>query len=323
MLPCRAASQVPGASHCRDGGRGPAGPMTHQAAIALGRRCGCWPSTPRPGPQVSPDVVPDRTPTTTPAPRAADRRHRPRPSTTNTSRPICWTNWSPTASTSPAAVGPGARPGQVDDAHRRWRAPARRCRGSPRSVRWPTSRRSPEAGGGPVVLKTIRGGYDGRGVVITSADSEAEARGRREATWPTGCRSCRGAGAMRRTVGVGRAVGVRAGRGLAGGRKPFSAGICVVEVIAPAPDLSAGLAAEAQQLGLRLAAELAWSVSWPSNCSRPSAASLSSTNWRCARTTRGTGPWTAPSPASSSSICAPCWTIRWATPRPRPGDRDG
>ena len=39
----------------------------------------------------------------------------------------------------------------------------------------------------------------------------------------------------------------------------------------------------------------------------------SSTSWRCARTTPGTGRSRAPAPPSSSSTCAPCSTTRWAT----------
>ncbi|EUA19398.1 phosphoribosylaminoimidazole carboxylase ATPase subunit PurK domain protein [Mycobacterium xenopi 3993] len=73
---------------------------------------------------------------------------------------------------------------------------------------------------------------------------------------------------------------------------------------------------EAQQLALRLAAELGVVGCWRSSCSKRPMAGCWSTSWRCARTTPGTGPWTGLAPASSSSICARCWTIRSATPAP-------
>ena len=68
-------------------------------------------------------------------------------------------------------------------------------------------------------------------------------------------------------------------------------GICVL-VIAPAPELPEELAAEAQGLALRLAADSASSVCSRSSYSRPPTANCWSTNWRCVRTTPATGPWT-------------------------------
>ena len=109
--------------------------------------------------------------------------------------------------------------------------------------------------GGPVVLKTIRGGYDGRGVVITSSTAEAGAAAARYLADGV-------------PILVEERVAMRRELSALVARSPFGQGaawpvvetvqregICV-EVLAPAPELSASLAAEAQQLGLRLAAEL-------------------------------------------------------------------
>ena len=110
--------------------------------------------------------------------------------------------------------------------------------------------------GGAVVIKTIRGGYDGRGVVIAD-DRGPGPRRRPPITWLTACRSL-----------VEERIAMRRELAALVARSPFGQGaawpvvetvqregICV-EVIAPAPDLAAGVAAAAQQLGLRLAEEL-------------------------------------------------------------------
>jgi len=109
--------------------------------------------------------------------------------------------------------------------------------------------------GGPVVVKTVRGGYDGRGVVL--ADDLA---GAREAV----------AGYLAEGVAVLLEERVAMRRELSAlvARSPFGQGaawpvvetvqrqgICVT-VLAPAPGLSEQRAAEAEQLGLRIAAEL-------------------------------------------------------------------
>ncbi len=108
---------------------------------------------------------------------------------------------------------------------------------------------------GPVVIKTVRGGYDGKGVVM--ADDLASAR---EAV----------AGYLADGVAVLAEERVAMSRELAAlvARSPFGQGaawpvvetvqrdgICV-EVYAPAPGLSAELGSAAQQLGLHLANEL-------------------------------------------------------------------
>ncbi|KAA0104670.1 5-(carboxyamino)imidazole ribonucleotide synthase [Mycolicibacterium sp. P1-5] len=109
--------------------------------------------------------------------------------------------------------------------------------------------------GGPVVIKTVRGGYDGRGVVLARDLAQA-----REVV----------AGYLADDVPVLLEERVAMRRELSAlvARSPFGQGaawpivetvqrdgICVT-VIAPATGLSEDLAAEAEQLGLRLAGEL-------------------------------------------------------------------
>ncbi len=109
--------------------------------------------------------------------------------------------------------------------------------------------------GGPVVVKTVRGGYDGRGVVLTRDVAQA-----REVV----------AGYLTDGVAVLLEERVSMRRELSAlvARSPFGQGaawpvvetvqrdgICVT-VLAPAPGLPEELAAEAEQLGLRLADEL-------------------------------------------------------------------
>ncbi|KUI23916.1 5-(carboxyamino)imidazole ribonucleotide synthase [Mycobacterium sp. IS-1742] len=109
--------------------------------------------------------------------------------------------------------------------------------------------------GGPVVLKTIRGGYDGRGVVLAADADEARDVAARY---------------LADGVPILAEERVEMRRELAAvvARSPFGQGaawpvvetvqrdgICVV-VLAPAPELSDELGSSAQQLALKLAAEL-------------------------------------------------------------------
>ena len=176
----------------------------------------------------------------------------------------------------------------------------------------------------PIVVKAVRGGYDGRGVRLARDAAHArELAGR-----IPGCRRAgagRGAGARcaanwRRWWRVPRSARVRRGRW---SQTVQQDGICV-QVIAPAPELPEELAAAAQQLALRLAAELGvvgvlavelFETTVPREREGPQVRCWS-TSSRCGRTTPGTGRWTGRAPASSSSICARCWTIRSATPTP-------
>ncbi|WP_019521230.1 MULTISPECIES: 5-(carboxyamino)imidazole ribonucleotide synthase [unclassified Streptomyces] len=108
-----------------------------------------------------------------------------------------------------------------------------------------------EAGGFPVILKTVRGGYDGKGVWVVRSEADA-------------------AEPFRAGVPVLAEEKVDFVRELAADivRSPHGQAVAypVVEsvqvdgvcdtVIAPAPELSEALAGEAQQLALRIASEL-------------------------------------------------------------------
>jgi 5-(carboxyamino)imidazole ribonucleotide synthase len=109
--------------------------------------------------------------------------------------------------------------------------------------------------GGPVVIKTVRGGYDGRGVVL--ADDLAAARDAVGRYLADGV-----------PVLLEERVSMRRELAALVARSPFGQGaawpvvetvqrqgICVT-VLAPAPGLPDELAADAEQLGLRIAEEL-------------------------------------------------------------------
>ncbi|MGY2704444.1 5-(carboxyamino)imidazole ribonucleotide synthase [Nocardioides sp. HB32] len=112
-----------------------------------------------------------------------------------------------------------------------------------------------EAFGFPCVLKTTRGGYDGKGVwFVRSAADCAEAF---ETAGSSGVRIL-----AEELVDFRRelsALVVRSPSGQAAAYPVVAStqqdGICV-EVVAPAPDLSAALAGEAQQIALRIAGAL-------------------------------------------------------------------
>lgn len=108
---------------------------------------------------------------------------------------------------------------------------------------------------GPIVVKTARGGYDGRGVTL--AKDLAEARSVTERYLADGA-----------SVLLEERVNMRRELSALVARSPFGQGaawpvvqsvqrdgICV-EVMAPAPNLDRELGAAAEQLGLRLAGEL-------------------------------------------------------------------
>lgn len=109
--------------------------------------------------------------------------------------------------------------------------------------------------GGPAVIKTVRGGYDGRGVLM--ADSADDARAIAEKYLADGV-----------PVMIEERVAMRRELAALVARSPFGQGAAwpvvetvqrdgtCVEVIAPAPDLAEGLGAAASELGLRLADEL-------------------------------------------------------------------
>ncbi|MFM1728027.1 5-(carboxyamino)imidazole ribonucleotide synthase [Prescottella soli] len=109
--------------------------------------------------------------------------------------------------------------------------------------------------GWPVVIKAVRGGYDGRGVWITDDSDEAEAIVTEQLDKGV-------------TLMVEQAIDFTRELSAMVARSPFGQGASwpVVEtvqrsgqcavVLAPAPQLSTALAAEAEQLALRVASEL-------------------------------------------------------------------
>ena len=184
-------------------------------------------------------------------------------------------------------------------------------RGDRRRLSWTRSR----ARRRPVVVKTVRGGYDGRGVLLARDLDEARdfagAQPRRGHPGP-------GRGARGDAARAGRAggpVAVRPGRGVAGGGDRAAGRHLRGGDRARARAGPTKSPARAGQLALRLAAELGVVGRAGGRAVRDRRRRTAwSTSWRCARTTPGTGRWTARAPVSSSSTCARCWTIRSATP---------
>ncbi|WAP51212.1 ATP-grasp domain-containing protein [Arthrobacter sp. ATA002] len=167
-----------------------------------------------------------------------------------------------------------------------------------------------KSAGWPVVLKTPRGGYDGKGVRIIHDAAGAAAA----ADWFTG-----GPLLAEEKVPFTRELSALVARTPGGSAHPWPVvhsiqveGVCD-EVIAPAQELDPDVAAAAQDAALRLAAELGVTgVMAVELFETPDAEPDSlSTNWPCGRTTPDTGPWTVPSPASLNSIFGLSWTCRW------------
>jgi 5-(carboxyamino)imidazole ribonucleotide synthase len=112
-----------------------------------------------------------------------------------------------------------------------------------------------EGEGFPVVLKTTRGGYDGKGVWVVS--SEADCAEAFEAADQAGVRIL-----AEEKVDFRRELSALVARSPSGQVAAYPVvesvqidGICT-EVIAPAPDLDEELAVQAQQIAMRVAAEL-------------------------------------------------------------------
>jgi len=110
-------------------------------------------------------------------------------------------------------------------------------------------------GGFPVVLKTTRGGYDGKGVWVVG--SAAESGAAFEAAAAAGVRIL-----AEEKVDFRRELSALVARSPSGQVAAYPVvesvqrdGICW-EVVAPAPDLAAGLAVEAQQVAMKVAAAL-------------------------------------------------------------------
>ncbi len=111
------------------------------------------------------------------------------------------------------------------------------------------------AHGGGAVLKTVRGGYDGRGVVI--CDTPEQVRDAAAGFLADGVPVL-----IEQKVAMRRELSALVARSAFGQGAAWPVvqtvqrdGICV-ETIAPAPDLPTTTAADAQRLGLRLASEL-------------------------------------------------------------------
>jgi 5-(carboxyamino)imidazole ribonucleotide synthase len=107
----------------------------------------------------------------------------------------------------------------------------------------------------PLVVKTVRGGYDGRGVVLTSSLEHARevVAGYLDSGVPV---------LLEERVSMRRELSALVARSPLGQGAAWPIvetvqreGICVT-VLAPAPDLPAQLATHAEQLGLRIAHEL-------------------------------------------------------------------
>ena len=122
---------------------------------------------------------------------------------------------------------------------------------------WDDVVRAASVFGAPVVLKTPKGGYDGRGVMVVDAAGEPDPQARE---W------LERAGAdgllAEEQVNFARELAVLVARSPSGQAAAWPVvqtvqenGICR-EVTAPAPELSSELAAHATQVGLRLAGDL-------------------------------------------------------------------
>jgi 5-(carboxyamino)imidazole ribonucleotide synthase len=113
------------------------------------------------------------------------------------------------------------------------------------------------AAGWPVVVKTPRGGYDGKGVAVVRSPDDADALARVEGWW-------RDSGPLlaEELVEFRRELAVLVARSPSGQAAAWPVvetvqrdGVCR-EVVAPAPDLDPELAARAVEVGLRIAGAL-------------------------------------------------------------------
>ena len=158
--------------------------------------------------------------------------------------------------------------------------------------------------GWPVVAKTPRGGYDGKGVrVVDSADELDDWLERSRAT--PGWRAAGRRLLLEEKVDFVRELAVLIARSPSDQAAAWPVvetvqtdGICT-EVLAPAPGLDPDLAAVATEAGLRIAEELgvtgvlAVEMFEVRDADDGRRRHTSSTSWPCARTTAATGRWTA------------------------------
>ena len=199
------------------------------------------------------------------------------------------------------------------EAARRARRPVPAARGR----RAPPTRASPTFGF-PCVLKTTRGGYDGKGVWFVGYAGGVRAGRSRRPPRPACAILAEERVDFRRELSalVARSP-QRPGRGVPGRGVRRSATASAARWSPRRPDLDrrprrrrpsrsrCGSPASSTSPG-----------SSPSSCSRPATGGCWSTSSRCARTTPATGPRTARSPRSSRTTCAPCSTCRSARPAP-------
>ena len=167
------------------------------------------------------------------------------------------------------------------------------------------------SGGWPCVLKTTRGGYDGKGVWFVDS--------------PEDCAAAFDSGATilaEERVDFRRELSALVARSPSGqvAAWPVVAstqrdGICH-EVIAPAPDLDPDLAVQAQRIAMSVAGELGVTGVLAVRLGGTRQGEVLVNEWRCGRTTPGTGPRTGRSPASSRTTYALSSTCRLARPTP-------
>ena len=188
---------------------------------------------------------------------------------------------------------PGARPGQARHAARGSPQPGCRARAGRRSRGRPSSTRSPPRSGWPAVLKTPRGGYDGKGVRWSDPAPMLRTGSARLAPDGPGLLAEERVAFTRELAALvarrpsGQAVAYPVVETVQGD------GVCR-EVVAPAPGLSDD--ARGRRPGRRRSASPASSASSgcsPSSSSTTPDGASSSTSSRCARTTAATGRSTA------------------------------
>lgn len=171
-----------------------------------------------------------------------------------------------------------------------------------------------EGTGYPVVLKTVRGGYDGKGVWVVG-DEEAAA-----APFLAGVPVL-----AEEKVDFVRELAANVVRSPSGQAVAYPVvesvqenGVCA-EVTAPRPTSTPRCPTRPSSWPCGSPASWTSPATSRSSCSRPGTAGSWSTSWPCARTTPGTGARTAPSPRSSRTTCGPSSTCRSATPGRAPG----
>lgn len=175
-----------------------------------------------------------------------------------------------------------------------------------------------DATGWPAVLKTPRGGYDGKGVLVLESAGDARERA---ASWFDQLESRTDFSSLlaEEKVPFTRELSALVARRESGQVTPWPVAETIQihsvcdEVISPAPNLEAQVATAASEAAVHIATELGVTgVMAVELFEVPGSASgFYIMSWRCAPTIRGIGPRTVQSPASLSSTCVRCLTCRW------------